>query len=254
MTEAEWLACGDPGAMLNSARERMGGRKSRLLAAACCRRIEHLILKSKRAYRGVVMAERLADGSPVEEDVRDYRDRLANEAFLWIDGPRPEREPNYMYNAIEAAACAIAELDMAPLSPDTPLQNFTLGAMLGDMCSLSSSLECSAHAVAHWSRRNDHDPVKRSLIDKERAEQVKLAHDILGNPFRPVTFSPEWRTDTVVSLARQMYEPRDFSAMPILADALQDTGCDSEDILTHCRGPGPHVRGCWVVDLVLGKE
>jgi hypothetical protein len=51
-----------------------------------------------------------------------------------------------------------------------------------------------------------------------------------------------------------MYEARDFSAMPILADALQDAGCDNDDILDHCRGPGPHVRGCWVVDLVLGEE
>jgi hypothetical protein len=51
-----------------------------------------------------------------------------------------------------------------------------------------------------------------------------------------------------------MYDSRDFGAMPILADALQDAGCDNEDILDHCRGPGPHVCGCWVVDLVLGKE
>jgi hypothetical protein len=78
--------------------------------------------------------------------------------------------------------------------------------------------------------------------------------DIFGNPFRPVTCSPSWRTDTAVALARQMYDSRDFSAMPILADALQDAGCDNNDILTHCRGAGPHVRGCWVVDLVLGKE
>ena len=70
----------------------------------------------------------------------------------------------------------------------------------------------------------------------------------------PSPSPPAWRTDTALSLARQMYESRDFSAMPILADALQDAGCDSDDILNHCRGPGPHVRGCWVVDLVLGKS
>jgi hypothetical protein len=78
--------------------------------------------------------------------------------------------------------------------------------------------------------------------------------DIFGNPFRPVTFPPSWRTDIVLTLARQVYESRDFSAMPILADALQDAGCDNDDILNHCRGDGPHMRGCWVVDLVLGKE
>jgi hypothetical protein len=87
-----------------------------------------------------------------------------------------------------------------------------------------------------------------------RPEQGKIIRDVIGNPFRPVTFSQSWRTDTAVSLARMMYDARDFSAMPILADALQDAGCDNEDILDHCRGPGPHVQGCWVVDLVLGKE
>ena len=81
-----------------------------------------------------------------------------------------------------------------------------------------------------------------------------LIRDIFGNPFRPVAFSPSWRTSTVLALASQMYESRDFGAMPILADALQDAGCDSAEVLDHCRGEGPHVRGCWVVDLVLGKE
>jgi hypothetical protein len=88
----------------------------------------------------------------------------------------------------------------------------------------------------------------------DRDAEAALLRDIFGNPFRPVSFSPQWRTDTALALAHQMYESRDFGAMPILADALQDAGCDNEDILSHCRGDGPHVRGCWVVDLVLGKE
>ena len=77
---------------------------------------------------------------------------------------------------------------------------------------------------------------------------------MFGNPFRPVTFAPKWRTDTAIALAQTMYDARDFAALPILADALQDAGCDDSDILDHCRGPGPHVRGCWVVDVVLGME
>ena len=81
-----------------------------------------------------------------------------------------------------------------------------------------------------------------------------LAEEIFGNPFRPVTFDPAWQTDTVVSLAKGMYESRDFSAMPILADALQDAGCDNAEILTHCRDESlTHVRGCWVVDILLGR-
>jgi hypothetical protein len=83
--------------------------------------------------------------------------------------------------------------------------------------------------------------------------QVQLFRDIFGNPFRPVAVAPEWRTDTVLAIGRQMYEGRDFSAMPILADALQDAGCDVDDILAHCRDSCEHVRGCWVVDLILGK-
>ncbi len=66
--------------------------------------------------------------------------------------------------------------------------------------------------------------------------------------------APHRRTPTVVDLAQQMYDGRDFGLMPVLADALEDAGCDRDDVLAHCRGPGPHVRGCWVVDLVLGRE
>ena len=91
------------------------------------------------------------------------------------------------------------------------------------------------------------------LAAQEEARQIDLLSDIFGNPFRPLSFDPAWRTSTAVALARQINESRDFGAMPILADALQDAGCENEDILGHCRGPGPHVRGCWVVDLILEK-
>ncbi|AWM42502.1 hypothetical protein C1280_34220 [Gemmata obscuriglobus] len=74
----------------------------------------------------------------------------------------------------------------------------------------------------------------------------------MAGPPTLTAFAPRWRTGTVTALAAQMYASRDFSAMPILADALQDAGCDSNDILNHCRDTIPHVRGCWVVDLVLG--
>ena len=83
---------------------------------------------------------------------------------------------------------------------------------------------------------------------------VQVARDIFGNPFRPVAFSPAWRTETAVALASAIYADRAFDRMPILADALEEAGCDSTDVLAHCRGPGPHVRGCWVVDGVLGKS
>jgi hypothetical protein len=80
-----------------------------------------------------------------------------------------------------------------------------------------------------------------------------ISLELVGpNPFRPVVFDPEWRSHTAVALAEGMYAARDFGAMPVLADALEEAGCDSADVLGHCRGPGPHVRGCWVLDHVLG--
>ncbi|MBA4064380.1 MAG: hypothetical protein C0501_11835 [Isosphaera sp.] len=79
--------------------------------------------------------------------------------------------------------------------------------------------------------------------------------EIFGNPFRHVVVDPAWRTSTVVALAAGVYDERAFDRLPILADALQDAGCDSDDLLTHLRDPNAtHVRGCWALDLVLGKE
>lgn len=96
---------------------------------------------------------------------------------------------------------------------------------------------------------------RQELIERdEQAAQAQLLRDLFGPPFRDVVFGPSWRTEAVVGLARGMYESRDFGPMPVLADALEDAGCAEADVLAHCRGDGPHVRGCWVVDLVLGKE
>jgi hypothetical protein len=86
--------------------------------------------------------------------------------------------------------------------------------------------------------------------------QAPLLRDLIGNPFRPVTFNPSWRSwdgGTVRDLAATMYSAKAFDRMPVLADALEDAGCTDADILRHCRGPGPHVRGCWVVDLILDR-
>lgn len=84
--------------------------------------------------------------------------------------------------------------------------------------------------------------------------RVKILRDIFGNPFRPVAFDPRWGTSDVVGLARAIYDDKAFERMPILADALVDAGCEDEQVIVHCRGDGAHVRGCWVVDAILGKE
>jgi hypothetical protein len=81
--------------------------------------------------------------------------------------------------------------------------------------------------------------------------------EIAGNAARSVTADPAWLTwnhGTVPAIARHVYDDRAFHDLPILADALEDAGCTNTDLLDHCRGPGPHVRGCWAVDLLLGKS
>lgn len=96
--------------------------------------------------------------------------------------------------------------------------------------------------------------IPREELTPVRQATAAFVRDIIGNPFRPGPFYAGWRTASVVAIARQVYESQDFTTMPILADALLDAGCDYSDLLAHCREPSPHVRGCWALDLVLGKE
>jgi hypothetical protein len=84
--------------------------------------------------------------------------------------------------------------------------------------------------------------------------QANLLRDIFGNPFRPIATNPSWLTSTVLALAHSIYDERAFDQMPILADALEKSGCNNANILNHCRQAGVHARGCFILDLLLGKE
>jgi hypothetical protein len=84
-----------------------------------------------------------------------------------------------------------------------------------------------------------------------------LLRDIFGNPFCPTVISPAWLSwngDAIPQLAQAIYDERRFKDLLVLADALKEVGCTDAAILNHCRQPGKHVRGCWVVDLILGKS
>ena len=99
------------------------------------------------------------------------------------------------------------------------------------------------------------DRPEQEHFSAEERTQCDLVRCIFGNPFRPTVFDPSWQTSDVTAISRGMYESRDFSAMAILADALQDAGCDDTTVLDHCRNTShAHTRGCWVVDSILGKE
>ncbi len=87
------------------------------------------------------------------------------------------------------------------------------------------------------------------------AVQPSFLREVFGNPFRSDMCDESWLTSDVVALARGIYEEKAFDRMPILADALQDPGCANEDVLNHCRDASlAHVRGCWVLDLLLEKS
>ena len=100
-------------------------------------------------------------------------------------------------------------------------------------------------------------PMVVAHLNNDHSVALSFIADILGNPFRPVTINPAlltWHDGLLVWMAKRMYDSHDFTDIPILADALEEAGCTNADILAHCRQPGEHVRGCWAVDLLLGKE
>jgi hypothetical protein len=223
MTEQEWLACSDPQAMLEVLRQthRLTARKWRLFGVACCHRIPPL-LTDERSLRAVAVAERFADGEASATELSEAFDAAFDAGAVLAE--ERERDPTVFVAAdrdpLRNAAWATSEVAHPDESPD------------------SVAFESASATVPAV----------------ERNAQSTLLWCLFGNPFRPVALSPTWQTSTVTALAQAIYADRAFERLPILADALEDAGCDNADILKHCRQPGEHVRGCWVVDLVLGKE
>jgi hypothetical protein len=220
MTEAEWLSATSFLRVYKTAEAKLrSGRKARLFCVACCRRYESH-MGDPRCLAVLDAAERLADGALGREGLAAARKRAAAASRT----ARRKLPAGHTWTLADAAEMSVRG----------PRSDFLVTGPI------------RVAIAAGW--------LGVRARDEEDAVQVGLLRDLFGNPFRKVKFDKRWRTDTAVALAQHMYESRDFGVMPILADALQEAGCDSEDILVHCRGPGPHVRGCWVVDLVLGKE
>ncbi len=127
----------------------------------------------------------------------------------------------------------------------------------GSIAGYRAALEAGLVQTDEWKREASEalrQTVSVTASARELATVADLVRDVYGNPFRTPEFQSVLRTSAAIGLASAIYEERKFDRMPILADALKEAGCDNPDILTHCRGDGPHARGCWVVDLVLGKS
>lgn len=232
MTEKEWLACRTSRTMLDFLRDRLSERKLRLIGCGCCRdRWGQFKLAECRA--AVEVAERLADGAASEAEVEEGF-RLANTARNLSTGTVTGIPRRYKTREGRCTSWAVYEL-LVLIDPEF---DGYVGAVFDLIFSALSYLTAlPPHPATH------------------RLYQARVTRDVVGNPFRPVPFNSAWRTTDVVMLAAGIYDHRAFDRMPILADALQDAGCDNDDILSHCRDTSlTHVRGCWVVDLVLGKS
>jgi hypothetical protein len=246
VTEADWLACTDPSPMLESLRGRVSERKLRLFAVACCRRIWHL-LTDERSRKAVEVAERFADGVASGALMRGTR----------AEAGRRAREAAAA--ALDAPVARCLDVPAAAAAWQTALLPW---GKADERAAEQVALADAGKRAEPWAARSfgqhvDADAAFGVARQQERGHQVGLLRDIFGNPFRPITPVPAWLTwhdGLLASMARRMYDSRDFSDMPVLADALEEAGCQDQNILGHCRSGGQHVRGCWVVDLVLGKS
>ena len=244
MTEAEWLAATDPTPMLEYVLGTASDRKLRLFAVACCRRLWHLVI-DPRSRQAVEVAERFTDCLATDEE-RQLAYSVAGEA---VCDPTPGLSPYTMPSTDSERAGMAVECARSVVGYATRV---TAAAVIPFGSMLRRLAEAAAYAAFDVS-----DPAFTAsdmAEDGARIGQAVLLRDIFGNPFRPIEADPKWLTSAVVGLARAIYDGRAFDLMPILADALEEAGCDNPDVLNHWRQPSEHVRGCWVVDLLLGKE
>jgi hypothetical protein len=235
MNEAEWLTATDPCAMLEILRGRTGERKLRLFAVACCRRIWDLLLDA-RSQPIVEMAERFADSQVTLQQLLQAK-RGTDESPV---------------AGVVAFGLARHAVDLVS-SPHCESLIWVAQA-----CRDAVAARTAAHCRRRGVRPQERQAATKKAALDERQHQSELIRDLFVNPFRPqLLLGGEILTRNekqVRCLATVIYESRTFGRLPILADALEDAGCTDADLLGHLRGPGPHVRGCWALDLVLAKE
>jgi hypothetical protein len=224
MTEAEWLSSQHPFSMLEYLRDKTSDRKLRLIAVASCQRARESIEEWYHELADV--AEAFAEGRATVQELQAVhaKHRPSNDY--------PDR--NAFYNT---AGLHLAE---------------TIPYLVEDLADwIGSGKVDEENTLEVWEQE------KHVAFERELAITAEEVREIAGNPFRPVAVDPAWlawNDGTVVKLAQGIYDDRAFDRMPVLADALEEAGCDHADVLNHCRKPGEHLRGCWVLSLILGKD
>ena len=214
MTEAEWNACDDPRPMLEFLRDRASERKLRLFGVACVRRVWPL-LTHEESRRAVDIAEDHADGKATGEEL----------AAAWSSAAL----------AADYSVSMTGDASIAAAGACVPG-----GHRLARIVAITAALAALAVGAA-----------------EERRRQAALLRDLFRKPTDGAHCMPSrfaWSDGAIRKMALAIHEQRAFDRLQQLADVLEDAGCTDADILSHCRTPGEHVRGCWVVDLLLGKQ
>jgi hypothetical protein len=221
MTEAEWLGSADLDLMLTFLRRKSSPRKLRLFAVACCRHIWRL-LKANECRRAVEAAELYADGMVGRKELQAAArsaEKVASD--LVFEATIMMRLAKYAERDAANAAALVARQLLAPRAVAAKVREAVTATSMTPKC------------------------------------QCSVLRDLFGPLlFRTVGVEPawlSWNDGTVPKIIQGIYDDRAFDRMPVLADALEDAGCDNADILAHCRSGGEHVRGCWVLDLLLGR-
>jgi len=246
MTEAEWLACTNPQPMLEFLRRKASDRKVRLFAVACCQRVWSS-LEHQEFRDAVRKAESFADGL-VDRDEMLQAHEKACAIFGKLHGK-------------DNGPCAALTASGFPNPPKSFLQR--VADALDDSWwedefdkgdPLAPALVTARHAAqAAADLQGQRNVLDAPATIAEHREQTALIHCLFGNPFRPRPVCDAWLTREVRALADGIYAERAFDRMPLLADALEAAGCTKADLIEHCRSGLEHARGCWVVDLLLGK-
>jgi len=247
VTEKEWLTAREPDDLLEFLRERASDRQFRLFICACCRRF--LPLMPKKPEYDVKLCEKYIV----------HGEKFAEELITWPKLQESFHEMEFVdvshdgYLAAYAARMAI-DRDIAGSTRPMLRGRNLIAHPASTGAQYSRTVVGRLLATSKTAKGTTPTSKKRMATVAEKRYQIDILHDIFGNPFQPIAFDPSWQTSTAISLALQVYESRDFSLMPILADALQDAGCDNSEVLNHCSGTGPHVRGCWVINRLRAKS
>lgn len=249
MTESEWMMCADPYPMLMFLRGQASERKLRLFAVACCQRLLRKVQLHPWYSYGLAVTADFADGQATLEELERVRYPPTSDWCLqhtsWWD--RDEIILTGQFNRINSLAiwaCGNAkEVEDAVVMADC------------------ASLNAAWAMTQPGSVMPDDNGVSAGRLAAEQAVQADSLREVVGIPFRPVIFSSDLLTPTVVSLAHAAYDNRELPTghidpirLAVLADALEEEGCIDAEILGHLRGPGPHARGCWLIDLLSGRS